>query len=283
MSGNGGNKKLTEPYMYPDILNKDTELYKEQLKLWEPKGAGGLSIGPSSILGSPFGPDLMLQFTDAVPFTYPADFLAQCHPINLPFPLPSRWVGAVPGVSMGVCVLALPKSRSKITLTSNNPMEQIIFEPNFYDDKSDADKVVDCLTKLRGRTGFDIDGPSGIFGPSLKIADPKYWKSKFREYRGIEVYPGANGILGWEDDLMDFTLKCSNSAYHVFGSSPMGLLSATSVVDTELRVHGVKNLRIADASVIPPPYITSGPMATTYMIGERAAHFIGLASEHDEL
>ena len=47
----------------------------------------------------------------------------------------------------------------------------------------------------------------------------------------------------------------------------------TAVVDQKLKVHGVENIRVVDASVMPE--ITSGNLnAPTLMIGERAADFI---------
>ena len=46
-----------------------------------------------------------------------------------------------------------------------------------------------------------------------------------------------------------------------------------AVVDEKLKIHGLQNIRVADASVIPE--ITSGNLnAPTLMIGERAADFI---------
>ena len=47
----------------------------------------------------------------------------------------------------------------------------------------------------------------------------------------------------------------------------------TAVVDEKLKVHGLQNIRVADASVMPE--ITSGNLnAPTLMIAERAADFI---------
>ena len=46
-----------------------------------------------------------------------------------------------------------------------------------------------------------------------------------------------------------------------------------AVVDEKLKIHGLQNIRVADASVMPE--ITSGNLnAPTLMIGERAADFI---------
>jgi choline dehydrogenase-like flavoprotein len=60
--------------------------------------------------------------------------------------------------------------------------------------------------------------------------------------------------------------------YHYVGTCRIGADNA-SVVDPELRVHGVRGLRVADASVMPsiPTANTNG---TAYAIGERAAELL---------
>ena len=72
--------------------------------------------------------------------------------------------------------------------------------------------------------------------------------------------------------LENTVLHFSHTTYHISCTCRIG-----SVVDPRLRVYGVKNLRIADASVMPE--IPSGNInATVIMIGERAAEMI--AADH---
>ena len=64
----------------------------------------------------------------------------------------------------------------------------------------------------------------------------------------------------------------AETAYHPSCTLKMGI-DKMSVVDEKLKVHGLQNLRVADASVMPE--ITSGNLnAPTLMIAERASDFI---------
>ena len=61
---------------------------------------------------------------------------------------------------------------------------------------------------------------------------------------------------------------------HLAGTCRLGpSIEAQAVVDLRLRVHGVRRLRVADASVMPRPPC-GNTHATCMMIGERAAQFI---------
>lgn len=54
-----------------------------------------------------------------------------------------------------------------------------------------------------------------------------------------------------------------------------------AVVDSNLRVYGIKNLRVADISVIPLP-ITAHTVLPAYMIGEKAADLLKDTWRHTE-
>ena len=63
----------------------------------------------------------------------------------------------------------------------------------------------------------------------------------------------------------------ARTIFHPAGTCRMGS-DRDAVVDTELRVNGVDNLRIADCSIMPA--FTSGNTNATMMIAGRCADFI---------
>jgi choline dehydrogenase len=66
--------------------------------------------------------------------------------------------------------------------------------------------------------------------------------------------------------------KNAETTYHPVGTCKMGS-DTMAVVDSELRVHGIAGLRVADASVMPT--LTSGNTnAPTIMIGEKCAEML---------
>jgi choline dehydrogenase len=72
--------------------------------------------------------------------------------------------------------------------------------------------------------------------------------------------------------LLDWVRKNAETTYHPVGTCKMGS-DTMAVVDSELRVHGIAGLRVADASVMPT--LTSGNTnAPTIMIGEKCAEMV---------
>ncbi|MGH8269955.1 MAG: GMC oxidoreductase, partial [Steroidobacteraceae bacterium] len=86
-----------------------------------------------------------------------------------------------------------------------------------------------------------------------------------------ELLPGDR-IRCDEDVLQDFRHR-AGSVFHPCGTCAMGPDAASAVVDSRLRVHGVANLRVVDASIFPA--VTSGNInAPTLMVAEKAADLI---------
>lgn len=89
-------------------------------------------------------------------------------------------------------------------------------------------------------------------------------------YLGVtEVDPGT-GVTKKE---MEHYLRANTAGdFHLSGTCKMGM-DRMSVVDPELRVHGIEGLRVADASVMPS-IVSANTNATTIMIGEKASDLI---------
>ena len=92
----------------------------------------------------------------------------------------------------------------------------------------------------------------------------------FDELRGKELAPGPD--VQSDEEILDFVAREGESAYHPSCTCKMGY-DEQAVVDAELKVHGVENLRVVDASVFPT--ITNGNIyAPVMMVAEKAADAI---------
>jgi choline dehydrogenase len=98
-------------------------------------------------------------------------------------------------------------------------------------------------------------------------------KAAFDGVREAEVVPGPKATN--RQDFIELARTGAASFGHAVGTARIGT-GRDAVVDSELRVHGLRGLRVADASVMPS--IISGPTnAAAFMIGGRAADLIKAA------
>jgi choline dehydrogenase len=105
---------------------------------------------------------------------------------------------------------------------------------------------------------------------AIEVARELGRQRAFDAIREAEVVPGPKATS--RQDTVDFARNAAASFGHPVGTAKIGS-DKDAVVDSELRVHGVHGLRVADASVMPS--ITSGPTnAPAFMIGGRAVQLI---------
>ena len=154
-----------------------------------------------------------------------------------------------PGVTAGAWQMR-PESTGYVRITSKDINVAPVVQPNYL--SSDRDKQV-LLTAIR-------------------MARKILRSQPMARYFDTEKLPGVNAES--DDELLDFARRYGSSTYHLAGSCRMGPQSERhTVVDDQLRVHGLQGLRIADTSILPA-MVSANTYATALMIGEKASDFI---------
>ena len=105
---------------------------------------------------------------------------------------------------------------------------------------------------------------------SSKIVKNIISQKSLSGYIDYEIRPGNN--VQSNEDLDEVIRNTSESAYHPSCTNKMGD-DHNSVVDQETKVHGIKNLRVIDASILPD-IVSANLNATVVMIAERSADLI---------
>jgi choline dehydrogenase len=104
----------------------------------------------------------------------------------------------------------------------------------------------------------------------LRFARRMFETPALAPYVRAESLPGTD--VRTDDELLDYARRYGGTCYHASCTCMMGL-HPTSVVDNELRVHGIEGLRVIDASVMPAVTSTN-TNAPTIMIAEKGATMI---------
>ncbi len=140
-----------------------------------------------------------------------------------------------------------PKSRGYVKLGLPDPLAPPVIQPNFLQEKEDMDQLVKGIKK------------------ALEI----YKQKAFEPYlEKINAPLNANS----DEAIKAHIRKSVETVYHPVGTCKMGD-DEMAVVDNQLRVHGVTNLRVVDASIMPK-IVTGNTNAPVYMIAEKAADMI---------
>ena len=136
-----------------------------------------------------------------------------------------RTLGKDPGITCTVNQNR-PESRGYIHIKSNNPQEHPEISCNFLDNPLDRDTLVDGVKLIRKIMG----------------------SNEVQNYCGEELQPGDN--FSSDKDILQFIRDKAETLYHPSGTCKMGQ-DKSAVVDEKLKLEGLKNLRVADASIMP--------------------------------
>ncbi|RVE42399.1 hypothetical protein evm_012958 [Chilo suppressalis] len=153
-------------------------------------------------------------------------------------------------VLFGVLNLMHPKSRGEILLKSRDPKDHPLIFPGYFTDAEDLEKIAAYIEDF------------------IRVLNSTYFKEVNAEVVQFDLPTCADLKWGSREYWKCYSRAIFLSIYHYVGTCAMG-----AVVDSRLRVYGVKRLRVADGSVIP--YITSGNTnAPIIMIGEKVSQMI---------
>ena len=150
-------------------------------------------------------------------------------------------------------ILLRPKSVGSIRIKSSDPSDAPVIDLNMLSETDDLNNLV-----------------IGIKG-SRQILNSK----EFSYLKPEEFRPGP--VVQTDSQLADYIKDNAQTVYHPVGTCKMGI-DVEAVVDPQLKVHGVSNLRVVDASIMPK-IIGGNTNAPTIMIAEKAADFISKDSK----
>ncbi|HEX5775162.1 MAG TPA: GMC family oxidoreductase, partial [Caulobacteraceae bacterium] len=154
-----------------------------------------------------------------------------------------------PAITISVCNLR-PDSRGSVHAKTPDPRRQPAIQPNYLDAQSDREVAVESLRLVRH---IVAQKPLQRFHPE-------------------EYLPGAD--LTSDADLRQAAGDIGTTIFHPVGTAKMGRRDdMTAVVDERLRVIGVDNLRVIDASVMPR-IISGNTNSPTMMIAEKGAAMV---------
>jgi choline dehydrogenase len=154
-----------------------------------------------------------------------------------------------PGMTAGVWQHR-PESRGQVRIGSADPLQDPVILANYLENEGDQ------RTLVRG----------------IRLARQLLRSQALSPYFDSEVLPGP--LCESDSELLDFARRYGVSSYHVNGTARMGQAGDKyAVVDPQLRVHGIQNLRVIDSSVMPA-MPSANICAATMMIGNKAADLI---------
>lgn len=161
----------------------------------------------------------------------------------------SRDLDDAPGITCAVWQHR-PRSKGHVRARSRDISQSPEVHPNYLADEHDRKVAI----------------------AGLRFCRRIFETEPLRQFVETELEPGR--AVQSDDALLNYASNFGTTAYHAMGTAKMGpAADPMSVVDQELRVHGLQGLRVVDASIMPV-MPSANTAATTMMIGEKAASMI---------
>lgn len=165
--------------------------------------------------------------------------------------------------------LLQPKSVGKIVLNTNDPFEHPLIYSNYFTDENSED-VKTIVEGIRFLQKLIATEPLSQYNPEILRLN----------------IPNCKELIFDSDEYWECVVRnTAKTLYHPIGTCKMGPKSdPTAVVDSTLKVHGVKGLRVVDASIMPK-IVSANTNAASILIGQKGADFIirDYQGRHEEL
>jgi choline dehydrogenase len=184
-------------------------------------------------------------FTRALPESKTPD--VQFHVATLSAELAGATPHPWPGFTLSVCQLR-PESRGTVRIRSADALEPPAMQPNYL--------------------STELDRRCAVAG--IRLARALAETKSLRPYVAEEYRPGNEART--DDELLEFARNHGATIFHPSGTCKMGS-DPMAVVDRDLKVRGVENLRVVDCSIMPT-LVSGNTHAPVVMIAEKAANLI---------
>jgi choline dehydrogenase-like flavoprotein len=152
------------------------------------------------------------------------------------------------GYSLFTCLLS-PVSTGSVKLIKTGSQLKLCIDHNFLSSIEDEEVMIEAI----------------------KTARELLSSSEFDLLRGEELAPGNS--VKTDKQILEYLRQTTTTVYHPVGTCKMGVDSLSVVSPEDLKVHGLTNLRVIDASIMPK-IISGNTSATTMMIAQKGANLI---------
>ena len=143
-----------------------------------------------------------------------------------------------------------PESLGWIKSKTNDPFDAPLIQPNYFDAEEDKRVVV----------------------AGLKLSRRLMHSKALSHYFDYEVYPGIEKQS--DEELLQVARERGTTTYHQMGTCRMGpKTDPTAVVDDNLKVYGLNNLRVIDASIMPT-MLSANLHSGATLIGEKGSDLV---------